>query len=173
MKPEQQEDLSETEISETEEPHEFICSLTMEIMRDPVVSRYGQNFEREAIFNWLARGNDSCPMTRNPLRLSDLITNHQLRARIRRWQLDNQMDVAVITDDTNCQFKNHHCFGILYMPEADPDPTDRPTDDLDVEEHRSTTRNSRRGLGRIMRENGGRARRGVFNMFRSRRGAAA
>jgi hypothetical protein len=113
---------------EVEPPHEFICSLTMDLMNDPVVSRYGQSFERSAIIEWLARGNDTCPMTRQPLKLSDLITNHQLRAKIRRWQIENNADVTVIAD-SSFGSRNGAYFGFVLMPEEDPDPTERSQDD--------------------------------------------
>lgn len=82
-----------------EVPDEFICPLTMELMHDPVVSRYGHNYERDAILSWLAQGHTDCPLTRQPLRLRDLITNHTLRSRIQKWQVQNEQDVTVFLMD--------------------------------------------------------------------------
>jgi hypothetical protein len=100
------EDCSEhTETSEEEEeaatmdiPEEFICPLTLEIMRDPVVSRYGHSYERDAILRWLAKGHAECPLSRRPMGLKDLVSNHRLKAQIRRWQLENQQEIAIVTD---------------------------------------------------------------------------
>mmetsp|Transcript_20664 Transcript_20664/g.44715 ORF Transcript_20664/g.44715 Transcript_20664/m.44715 type:complete len:198 (-) Transcript_20664:274-867(-) len=86
---------SETEI---EIPEEFICPITQEIMADPVVSMYGQSFERAAILEWLASGTHDCPLSRRPLTLRGLITNHQLRSRIRDWQIKNEMSLVLIAD---------------------------------------------------------------------------
>ncbi len=87
-------DETETESEELDPPSEFICGLTMEIMHDPLMSKYGHNYEREAIIEWLTRGNDSCPMTRRPMRLSDLISNHNLRARIGEWRKEHRDEIS-------------------------------------------------------------------------------
>lgn len=79
-----------------EVPDEFICPLTLEIMKDPVVSRYGNSFERSAIVEWLKNGTHDCPLTRRPLTLQGVITNHRLRTRIREWQINNEMDVVLV-----------------------------------------------------------------------------
>lgn len=105
MDPITKEDCSEhTETSEEEEevtvdiPEEFICPLTLELMRDPVVSRYGHSYERDAILRWLAKGHAECPLSRRPMGLKDLVSNHRLKAQIRRWQLENQQEISIVTD---------------------------------------------------------------------------
>ena len=72
-------------------PENFICPITQELMTDPVVTRYGQSYERSAIIEWIAKGKD-CPLTRQPLSLSGIITNHSLRSQIRQWQVKNELD---------------------------------------------------------------------------------
>ena len=67
-------------------PEEFLCPITQEIMVDPVMSRYGQSYERTAIIEWLASGTTTCPMTRQPLLLSNVVANHRLRAQIEGWR---------------------------------------------------------------------------------------
>ncbi|KAL3909556.1 MAG: hypothetical protein SGILL_008041, partial [Bacillariaceae sp.] len=87
-------------------PEEFICPLTLSIMNDPVVSKDGKNFDRQAILKWLAKGNDTCPLTRNPLRPSLLVPNHNLKMNIRKWMIDQGMNVEENTekeDDGDCQ----------------------------------------------------------------------
>jgi len=68
-----------------EAPAEFYCPITCELMNDPLMSRTGQNFERHAILEWLQEHNYTCPMTRQPLRVSDLYPNAALQCRIRAW----------------------------------------------------------------------------------------
>jgi len=68
-----------------EAPQEFYCPITYELMRDPLMSRTGQNFERRAILQWLQEHHNTCPMTRQPLRVSDLYPNRALQSRIRAW----------------------------------------------------------------------------------------
>lgn len=83
-------DLDETEVVV---PSKFICPLTLDIMKDPLMSRHGQNYERKAIMEWIHQGNDTCPMTRQPLKLSGLITNHQLKQQIEQWRIENNYKV--------------------------------------------------------------------------------
>jgi U-box domain len=66
-------------------PAEFICPLTKEVMHDPVMSRYGDSFERNAILAWLDEGNHFCPVTGKPLRPSCLVSNKNLEWKIRCW----------------------------------------------------------------------------------------
>jgi U-box domain len=81
-------------------PEKFTCPITQELLQDPVLSRYGQNYERSAIVEWLAAGNKGCPMTRQPLCLRDVISNPNLRAEIRRWQVENEADITVIMNSS-------------------------------------------------------------------------
>lgn len=78
-------DETELELEDETVPQEFLCPLTMDVMKDPVVTKYGQSYEREAILEWLV-GSKTDPMTRQPLRLRDIITNHNLKLQIRNWQ---------------------------------------------------------------------------------------
>jgi hypothetical protein len=69
-------------------PNEFRCPLTLEIMEDPVMTRLGHSFERNELFLWLQK-NQVCPLTRNPLKLSDIITNKALKGKIQEWKKKN------------------------------------------------------------------------------------
>lgn len=81
-------------------PESYYCPITCELMIDPVISKDGNSYEREAIENWI-RVNGVSPLTRNPLAITDLRDNNALyeliqeeRARsdesmhpsIRRWK---------------------------------------------------------------------------------------
>ena len=59
----------------------FYCPITSEIMRDPVVDREGNSYERSAIIAWLAK-NPRSPITLHPLSADDLLPNVQLKAAI-------------------------------------------------------------------------------------------
>jgi hypothetical protein len=83
-------------------PEEFICPLTKELMQDPVVSRYGYHFERKAIVQWLSvdgGGNSYCPLTGNPLRISNLVSDKTLQWKIQYWAKKNGHQVVIIPDD--------------------------------------------------------------------------
>lgn len=67
-------------------PHEFICPITQEMMKNPLMSRYGQTYERDAILTWLSNHNNLCPLTRQVLNVSDLIRNRTLLTKIEVWK---------------------------------------------------------------------------------------
>ena len=69
-------------------PEEFLCPLTLDIMKNPVVSKQGLTFEYAAIAEWLDIYNDSCPLTREELDLPDLTPGKDLKRRIKEW-VDN------------------------------------------------------------------------------------
>jgi hypothetical protein len=74
-------------------PEEFCCPITNELMREPVLSKFGHSYERSAICEWLT-SHSNCPLTRNTMKLSDLITNQNLRTAIRLWQLEHGFEVV-------------------------------------------------------------------------------
>ncbi|PON72012.1 Mo25-like [Parasponia andersonii] len=71
----------------------FYCSLTHEVMVDPVETPSGHTFEKSAIEKWLAEGSKLCPLTNAPLDTSDLRPNKTLRQSIEEWRDRN----AIIT----------------------------------------------------------------------------
>jgi hypothetical protein len=81
-------------------PEYFFCPLTLGVMSDPLVSMHGQNFERNAILQWLYEGNSTCPITRQTLTPSMLIPNAQLRLRIRAWHFANKVEFILCDDET-------------------------------------------------------------------------
>jgi hypothetical protein len=46
-------------------------------MIDPVITKEGITYEKTAIIKWINK-NGTCPTTRNPLRINDLIPNISL-----------------------------------------------------------------------------------------------
>lgn len=150
---EQQQRREEEDEDELEIPSEFICPITQEIMQDPVMSRYGHSYEREAILKWLIRHND-CPMSRQPLKLSDLLTNHNLRARILQWQKDNEQDIVVVCSSPGVE----DLLGYFFLAEEDlQDATERSDDDENPVVEVRRTRDLRRsstGRRRRRRQNG-------------------
>lgn len=73
-------------------PHEFLCPVTQEVMKNPLMSRYGQTYEADAIFTCISKHNNLCPLTRQVLTVSDLIRHRSLQARIETWKLQNGMN---------------------------------------------------------------------------------
>jgi U-box domain len=66
-------------------PSEFLCPITLEIMVSPLMSRYGHNFEHEAIVEWIDSSGGTCPLTRQRMRLRDLVPNKGLSDKIAMW----------------------------------------------------------------------------------------
>ena len=65
-------DLQDNELSAP-----LCCPITHELFKDPVVSRFGYSYEREAIEKWLWR-HRVCPLTRHPMTIADLKPNRAL-----------------------------------------------------------------------------------------------
>ena len=61
-----------------EMPDEFICPITRETMRDPVIASDGFSYEREAIERWLSE-HDTSPMTNQLMEHLLVVSNHNLR----------------------------------------------------------------------------------------------
>jgi hypothetical protein len=62
-------------------PISFYCPLTLELMRDPVIDKEGNSYEREAIVGWLSK-NQSSPVTRTTMTANDLAPNRALQESI-------------------------------------------------------------------------------------------
>lgn len=56
----------------------FECPISLTYFVDPVISKYGNTFERKEIVNWLKMKNE-CPLTRQPLTIYDIRDNNNLR----------------------------------------------------------------------------------------------
>lgn len=63
-------------------PLEFICPITHELMRDPVVLEDGFTYERSAINEWFNTGKQTSPMTNMDLSDINCIENTILREKI-------------------------------------------------------------------------------------------
>lgn len=80
-------------------PEKFICPISLEIMNDPVMNKCGQNYERASILQWLHRGNENCPLTRQPLSPSQLFPNNALKNNIQMWKRMNGMHAEKNIDE--------------------------------------------------------------------------
>jgi hypothetical protein len=61
-------------------------------MKEPVMTRGGHIFEREAIVWWMEY-HDQCPLTRNSISLKVVIANRALKVRIQAWKRAHQQEV--------------------------------------------------------------------------------
>ncbi|XP_051479887.1 WD repeat, SAM and U-box domain-containing protein 1 isoform X2 [Apus apus] len=66
-------------------PDEFLCPITRELMKDPVIAADGYSYEREAMENWISTKRRASPMTNLPLPFLMLTPNRTLKMAINRW----------------------------------------------------------------------------------------
>ncbi|KAL2904720.1 U-box domain-containing protein 10 [Bienertia sinuspersici] len=66
-------------------PEDFLCPISLEIMRDPVIVSTGQTYERSYIQRWIDSGNMTCPKTQQKLQHFTLTPNYVLRSLIYQW----------------------------------------------------------------------------------------
>lgn len=74
-------------------PFEFLCPITLEIMRDPVIVATGQTYERASIQQWLDSDHETCPKTGLPLTHTALAPNVALHNLILQWCNDNNYQI--------------------------------------------------------------------------------
>ncbi|KAK1586954.1 hypothetical protein Q3G72_007973 [Acer saccharum] len=71
-------------------PQDFICPLIGQLFEDPVTLETGQTFEREAIKEWMDKGNATCPVTGKTLECPTVpVTNFILKRLIDGWKSEN------------------------------------------------------------------------------------
>ncbi|KAL6187633.1 hypothetical protein ACLB2K_039031 [Fragaria x ananassa] len=73
-------------------PADFICPISLELMRDPVIVATGQTYERSYIQRWIDCGNTTCPKTQQKLQNLTLTPNYVLRSLVAQWCIDNNIE---------------------------------------------------------------------------------
>lgn len=81
-------------------PSEFICPITLEVMISPIMSIYGHNYEKDAILKWVGY-NGRCPLTRQEIRLRDLIPNRILEKKIAMWIYENSLPKPIFISSSS------------------------------------------------------------------------
>ncbi|XP_043851609.1 WD repeat, SAM and U-box domain-containing protein 1 isoform X2 [Dromiciops gliroides] len=66
-------------------PDEFLCPITRELMKEPVIASDGYSYEKEAIENWISKKKRTSPMTNLVLPSLILTPNRTLKMAIDRW----------------------------------------------------------------------------------------
>lgn len=62
----------------------MLCPISNQVMRDPVLTPYGNCFERRSIENWLSQ-NATCPITLRPLAIHQLTPCIAMRNMIEQY----------------------------------------------------------------------------------------
>jgi hypothetical protein len=75
-------EIEKLRIRRGELPDDYYCSITCDIMKDPVMAADGFSYERVAIEQWLATGTGTSPKTNELLENEKLLPNKALKALI-------------------------------------------------------------------------------------------
>ena len=75
-------EIEKLRIGRGELPDDYYCSITCEVMSDPVIAADGFSYERVAIEQWLATGTGTSPKTNEVLRHRELTPNKALKTLI-------------------------------------------------------------------------------------------
>ncbi|KAF5745207.1 U-box domain-containing protein 10 [Tripterygium wilfordii] len=73
-------------------PDDFLCPISLELMRDPVIVATGQTYERSYIQRWIDSGNATCPKTQQKLENLTLTPNYVLRSLITLWCTEHNIE---------------------------------------------------------------------------------
>ena len=81
-------------------PSEFVCPISLTIMKTPVVTPCRHTFDREALTQWL-RQNPTCPFDRQLLQIEGCADDQQLRKRIKKYLKDHPEENAQSQEGRN------------------------------------------------------------------------
>ncbi|KAG9447935.1 hypothetical protein H6P81_014063 [Aristolochia fimbriata] len=81
-------------------PVHFLCPISAELMRDPVIVATGQTYERRFIQKWLDDGNRTCPQTKQVLSHLILTPNILVRNMISQWCEKHGVEAPKSTQDS-------------------------------------------------------------------------
>ena len=102
--------------ADIEIPEEFLCPISLSVMKEPVMSKDGKNFEKAAILDWLNRGNTECPLTRKLLKPSLLVPNNNLKMAIYTWKKTHGLvDDDEHDNDSDAHDHSRGFVGVLHM----------------------------------------------------------
>ena len=76
-----------------EVPPDFMCPISQDLMKDPVITADGQSYERDDIEQWFRNGNRTSPSTGAVLPHTDLTPNHALRNAIETFCEKNMLRI--------------------------------------------------------------------------------
>lgn len=82
-----------------ENPREFVCPVSLELMNDPVTVCTGHTFDREGIEAWFAMGRRTNPVTNERLANCNLTPNFALRDAITRYRAAQQAPLPISPEE--------------------------------------------------------------------------
>ncbi|BAF23977.1 U-box domain-containing protein 15 [Oryza sativa Japonica Group] len=97
-------------------PNDFLCPITLAIMRDPVIVATGQTYERRSIQKWLDSGERTCPKTRQRLSHMSLAPNYALKNLILEWCDKNKVELQKREPEPVAEQDDEHQRGAEDIP---------------------------------------------------------
>eukprot|EP00803_Ostreobium_quekettii_P005063 evm.model.scf_470.4 EVM.evm.TU.scf_470.4 scf_470:52076-57164(-) len=74
----------------SEIPADLLCPITHKLMENPtMLVETGHTYDAEAIENWLAQGNRTCPTTEQPLSSTKTVINIAIKRMVEDWKEKN------------------------------------------------------------------------------------
>ena len=95
-----------------EVPDALCCPISMEIMRDPVISADGHTYERAEIESWFAN-NRTSPKTGAVLPHCSLIPNHAVKAMISDFHDEARRRQAALDDEAPYPLRHASCWDLV------------------------------------------------------------
>ena len=71
-------------------PDDFLCPITLELFREPVIAADNNTYERSAILRWFRDGNRSSPITNQNLKNTQIQPNIALLGSINSFLQKNE-----------------------------------------------------------------------------------
>jgi hypothetical protein len=68
------------------EPEHLCCPISWSLLVDPVITPDGISFSKQCIEDHLGVNGNICPVTRNTLKMNELIPNYALRSAVEYYQ---------------------------------------------------------------------------------------
>jgi len=94
------ENIKKKSCSEVDIPKEYLCSITKEIMREPLLMPDGYTYEKEAICKLLEKTSCS-PKTNMNMDFNDGIVNYSLKSLIEKFIKDNNLELPDLEEKIN------------------------------------------------------------------------
>lgn len=82
---------------EKEPPTEFVCPISLQVMKDPVIAEDGYTYERKFLMEWLSKSSVS-PMTREHMNPKHVLPNTEIFRRILRSEFAPEIIIDLTED---------------------------------------------------------------------------
>ena len=67
-------------------PDDYLCPITHDLLKDPVLAADGQTYEKKAIIEWFSKGHKKSPLTGQTLAHTNLQENYRLKSIIESFK---------------------------------------------------------------------------------------